>query len=123
MHTHLSFCLMFLFLYHIHDHWLVLVWVTVCSLLLAVQCLPSLIPHYQQGAFVGLAVVLSLKQHLLCKIHWVVLALPLSSYSNWILSSLDDRVKLLSVAHTDKNQVVDLRLKYMYIKVKLVVEQ
>ena len=41
--THLSFCLMIL--YHIHDHWLVLVWVTVCSLLLAVQCLPSLIPH------------------------------------------------------------------------------
>ena len=96
-----------------------LVWVTVCSLLLAVQCLPSLVPHYQRGASVGLAVVPLLKQHLLCKIHWVVLVLPLLSYSNLILSSLDDWVKLLLMVHSDKSQVVELRLEY--IKVKLVV--
>ena len=74
---------------------------------------------YSNTASVGLAVVPSLKQHLLCKIHWVVLVLPLPSYSNWILSSLDDWVKLLLMAHTDKSQVVELRLEY--IKVKLVV--
>ena len=93
-----------------------LVSVTVCSLLLAVQCLPSLIPHYQRGASVGPAVVPLLKQHLLCKIHWVVLVLPLSSYSHWILSSLDDCVQLLLMVHYDKNQVVELLLMVHYDK-------
>ena len=91
MCTYLSVCLMALFLYHIPDQGLVLVRPAVCSLMLPVQRLPFLSFHDPQEPTAGLEVVLSLKPHLLCGIHWVVLVPPLPpSYSTQLASSLDN---------------------------------
>ena len=71
------------FAYNVLDQGLVLVGLPVCSLVQPAHWLHSHCPHDQQGPFVGLEVVPSLKPQLLCEVHWVVLVLPLTSYGRF----------------------------------------
>ena len=77
------FGLTILLLYYNLDQWL-----TVCSL--PAQGVPFLLLHDPQGVTVGPEVAQLLKSHLLCGVHWVVLVPLLPSYSNQLVSSLDE---------------------------------